>query len=132
MTVWIAKDDNMINDFKQKDTRSRYDEFSKWGKEPDGANRKRVEITRSLVPEDVSTLLDLGCGDGIVTNELVAKHIDVVGSDFSSVALRFMTGKRLISSVDSIPFAGRYFDLVLCAETIEHLPDGIYEDTLRE
>lgn len=118
--------------FEQKDTRVRYDEFPKWGKPADDANRERVEQTRQMIPEDVHTLLDLGCGDGLVTNELVELGIDVVGTDFSPVALKFVAGKRVTSSVDAIPFPDGYFDLVLCAETIEHLPDGVYENALCE
>jgi len=122
-----------MTDFnKQESIAARYDEFSGWGKMPDDANRERIEKTRALVPDEIRTILDLGCGDGVVTNEFVKKGLDVTGVDFSIAALSFVEGKRLIAAVDNIPFPDRYFDLVICAETLEHLPDGIYENTLRE
>jgi SAM-dependent methyltransferase len=122
----------MTTSVEKKDGSVRYDKFPKWGKKPDNANQERILATRSLIPSDVRTILDLGCGDGAVTNELVEKGLDIFGADFSIVALGFVKGKPLAASVDSIPFPDQYFDMVLCAETIEHLPDGVYERTLSE
>jgi SAM-dependent methyltransferase len=121
----------MPNSIK-KDAIAHYDEFPKWGKKPDDANQERIVATRSLIPSEIHNILDLGCGDGVITNELVENGVDVFGADFSIVALGFMRGKRLVSSVDKIPFPDQYFDLVLCAEVVEHLPDGVYERTLSE
>jgi ubiquinone/menaquinone biosynthesis C-methylase UbiE len=111
---------------------ARYDKFPKWGRNPDDANWERIVVTQSLIPNDVGSILDLGCGDGAVTNQLAEKGFRVVGADFSSIALSFVKGERVVSSVDSTPFPDQHFDLVLCAETIEHLPEGIYEKTLSE
>jgi ubiquinone/menaquinone biosynthesis C-methylase UbiE len=122
----------MMDINKQADIARCYDKFSGWGEKPDDANLERIEKTRALVPNEVRTILDLGCGDGIVTNEFVKRGLDVTGVDFSVAALRFVAGKRLIASVDNLPFPEEHFDLVICAETLEHLPDEIYENTLGE
>jgi 2-polyprenyl-3-methyl-5-hydroxy-6-metoxy-1,4-benzoquinol methylase len=122
----------MTTDVEKKDMMARYDKFPKWGKKADEANQERIVVTQSLIPGDVRTILDLGCGDGIVTNEFIEKGVDVFGTDFSIAALGFMKGKRLVSSVNNIPFPDQYFDLVLCTEVIEHLPDEVYERTLSE
>jgi SAM-dependent methyltransferase len=111
---------------------NRYDRYRNWGKKPNPSNQGRIYVTRSLIPDNVRTILDLGCGDGIITNDLIEKGIDVYGIDFSVVALGFMKGKRSVSDVDRIPFPDQCFDLVLCAEVIEHLPYGVYERTLSE
>lgn len=108
-----------------------YDSLSRWGQEPSQANQYRVEQTLSLIPADVHTVLDLGCGDGITSNPLVGK-VDLVGIDISPMALRHFEGKAVLASVDHMPLPNRSFDLVLCAEALEHLPAGLFEETLNE
>ena len=74
-------------------------------------------------------VLDLGCGDGRLTPALRGRHI--VGADVSPVALE-RAGTRLsgqdIELVEIhpgavMPFDDEAFDLVLAAETIEHVVD---------
>jgi ubiquinone/menaquinone biosynthesis C-methylase UbiE len=76
----------------------------------------------------VDAALDLGCGDGLLTGELSATV--VVGADVSPVALS-RARERLPEAVDlvelepgeDLPFADNQFELVLCAETLEHVQD---------
>ena len=87
-----------------------------------------VEFVHSLGRRD-GAALDLGCGDGRLTLELRARHI--VGADVSRVALdraRPRVGGRGIELVELtpgavLPFDDGAFDLVLMAETIEHVVD---------
>jgi len=71
--------------------------------------------------------LDLGCGDGRLTATLQARRL--TGADVSQVALE-RARKRLpdaelvgIEPDAPLPFPDSGFDLVLCAETIEHVRD---------
>jgi SAM-dependent methyltransferase len=83
------------------------------------------EFVRSL-PE-VGDALDLGCGDGRLTAFVRAER--VVGADVSEVALERararLPGARLVlvEPDEPLPFEDGSFDLVLCAETIEHVRD---------
>lgn len=71
--------------------------------------------------------LDLGCGDGRLTAELNADEI--TAADVSRVALDRaawrLPGANLVQLKldESLPFADSAFELVLCAETIEHVRD---------
>ena len=109
-----------------------YNDLSRWGQKPDQANQIRVERTLGLIPADAHTILDLGCGDGTVSNALVDRGIDLVGTDISATALQYFEGKAVIASVGHLPLPDKSFDLVLCAETLEHLPTGLFEETLNE
>jgi SAM-dependent methyltransferase len=82
-----------------------------------------VEFVRTL-PE-VADALDLGCGDGRLGAELCAQS--VVGADVSALALE--RARARLAHVEPIepdaplPFDDGSFDLVLCAETLEHVRD---------
>jgi SAM-dependent methyltransferase len=75
----------------------------------------------------VERTLDLGCGDGRLTAELDAAEL--TAADVSRVALE-RARQRLpdarIAELEPdapLPFDDGAFDLVLCAETIEHVRD---------
>jgi SAM-dependent methyltransferase len=75
----------------------------------------------------VERALDLGCGDGRLTDELKAEEL--TAADVSAVALgrarSRLPGARLVElDPDApLPLEDAGFDLVLCAETIEHVRD---------
>jgi SAM-dependent methyltransferase len=71
--------------------------------------------------------LDLGCGDGRLTGELDAA--DLTAADVSAVALdrarSRLPGARVVELEPDapLPLEDAEFELVLCAETIEHVRD---------
>ena len=109
---------------------SRYDD-DLWERVPDdprSAPGHLRRFVRSLGPADHA--LDLGCGDGRLTLELEAERI--TAADPSFVALeraRRRLGERpetqlLELAPDApLPLPDSGHDLVLCAETIEHVRD---------
>jgi len=75
----------------------------------------------------VERALDLGCGDGRLGQSLHAKEL--VAADVSGVALE--RARRRLPAAElaqlepdaPLPFDESSFDLVLCAETLEHVRD---------
>lgn len=77
------------------------------------------------------TALDVGAGNGGVSLGLAATRehfivaIDVVPNG-TLAALKRSTGvkvQQVVASADQLPFKSRAFDVILCLETVEHLPD---------
>jgi SAM-dependent methyltransferase len=108
-------------------TPSRYDD-ELWELVPEDAGPPpghMREFVRSLAP--AGRALDLGCGDGRLTAELRAGEL--VAADVSPVALaraaRRLPEARLceLQPDDPLPLGDGEFDLVLCAETLEHVRD---------
>jgi SAM-dependent methyltransferase len=106
---------------------SRYDD-ELWELVPDDPGpppAHLVEFVRGL--GRVERALDLGCGDGRMTAELDA--VQLTAADVSRVALE--RARRRLAEAELVelepdaplPFADGAFDLVLTAETAEHVRD---------
>jgi 2-polyprenyl-3-methyl-5-hydroxy-6-metoxy-1,4-benzoquinol methylase len=96
------------------------------------ADKVRAEVSAALVPVDVRSILDLGCGDGRITNLLARQDRFVVGTDISKTALQRVNAYRVLASIDSLPFHSLSFDLVTAFEVLEHLPDDMLRKVLCE
>lgn len=85
----------------------------------------------AVLPPDVKSILDVGCGNGLITNAL-PKEIDVVGFDRSEAALRYVQRQKVVGDIKSLPFEDESFDLVMANDIIEHLTLEEREQGLKE
>ena len=95
--------------------------------------RARVREVGGLIREFGSggTILDIGCGPGIIARELRGQYSGYVGLDISPSMVqecRHMNADDLnvhaiIASAEDLPFPGRLFDIVLCLGVLEYLRD---------
>lgn len=91
--------------------------------------RRAEEILR-YIPGDVSSILDIGCGNGIVTN-MINKEC-VIGMDFAITPLKNVKKSAVCGSIHSLPFKENMLDLILMTEVLEHLNDKIYKKAIKE
>ena len=73
-----------------------------------------------IIKLNPKSILEIGIGDGFVSNYLKYKEFKIVTLDID----RHLK-PDYVSSVLSMPFPGKYFEVVVCFEVLEHLP---YED----
>jgi ubiquinone/menaquinone biosynthesis C-methylase UbiE len=88
----------------------------------------------------VDSFLDIGCGDGVVTEKLkqALKSKEAYGIDLFDEALKLAAKSGIkILKVDideeQLPFPDANFELVYCGEIIEHLidPDHLIDEAYR-
>jgi 2-polyprenyl-6-hydroxyphenyl methylase / 3-demethylubiquinone-9 3-methyltransferase len=88
--------------------------------------------SKELKPMRDLSILDVGCGGGLVSEPLARLGAKVTGIDPTidsiAVARRHAQGQGLdidyrTASVEELQAAGETFDAVVCMEVIEHVPD---------
>jgi ubiquinone/menaquinone biosynthesis C-methylase UbiE len=88
-------------------------------------------IVRWCQPRPGARILDVGCYDGYLLRELRRRcATEGVGIDISAHALGLAQsragGERtrfVLSGAVPLPFASEAFDVIVCSEILEHLPD---------
>jgi 2-polyprenyl-6-hydroxyphenyl methylase/3-demethylubiquinone-9 3-methyltransferase len=96
-------------------------------------NPLRLEWMNANLPLAGKTVLDIGCGGGILAESMAVKGAHVTGIDLSEKALKVADLHSLESGVQvryeliaaedlAAREAGR-FDVVTCMEMLEHVPD---------
>lgn len=79
----------------------------------------RLADTIAMVPPGTRSVVDVGCGTGELLHRL-----DVpirFGTDLATRGIRRVRVPVARASILQLPFADASFDLVICAETLEHL-----------
>ena len=94
-------------------------------------SKEREKIVDSFISrcENVNSFLDAGCAEGHYLSKFQEKFKENVGLEFdehrSLRASQNLSKKALVvrGSVENLPFKDNSFDLVLCSEVLEHIPD---------
>jgi SAM-dependent methyltransferase len=112
-------------DYRHYFSRKAWDEYS--GELSDWKFRELI----TMIPDDTTGILDVGCGSGQITNRL-AERWRVCGVDFSPAALESVTGEKVCASCDALPAGDRSWDLLLSSELLEHLDTPMLRRTIDE
>lgn len=113
-------------------------EFNRWSKVYDFplnhlnfflANKKLLQL---LNPQKNKALLDVGCGTGILLEQLVERDLKLFGLDISedmlTAAKNKFSGKNVQLTEGSalkMPFKNNSFDYVTCVHSFHHHPDSL-------
>jgi len=76
------------------------------------------------------SVLEIGCGEGFVAGQLSARQtgqvyvgVDLNAEDIKNLRAKFPAVEAHQGSIYDLSFLGREFDVVVCAEVMEHLDD---------
>lgn len=109
-----------------------YDKLFSFNRDITKIEKERILDTISLIPDGVSSVLEVGCGDGRIINSLINKYPDICGLDISNEALKQVKAPKMKGTLEKLPFSDNSYDIVICCEVLEHLPYNIYEKALKE
>lgn len=130
------KDSNAHNNMKIND--SDYYNFH-WKQkagtlQKDSAMIEKIGLILNHIPSDVKAIIDIGCGDGAITNELAKESYKVTALDISKEALQHLTPdiKSFVANASQTPLRDNYADLVFTSEMLEHLPKITFNKAIPE
>ncbi|WP_456380008.1 class I SAM-dependent methyltransferase [Thiolapillus sp.] len=102
-------------------------------------HQRRIECTLQMIREANATthkeprVLDLGCGQGHITNEIQRAFPDaeISGIDYSISAIEYAADHFpgidfAVGDAYEPPYAKNYFDIIVCNNLWEHVPDPIF------
>ncbi len=122
-----------MTDNKQLNDKSSffYEQAAIWDQTTEVYQKETLRDILTILPDDAHTILDVGCGDGFVTNRL-PKDRDVTGLDISMEALSRVKCNTKQGSILELPFQKNSFDLVMCNDVLEHLTESERIRAIRE
>jgi len=96
-----------------------------------GEIKKKLPLIFNHIPADVASIIDVGCGNGEITNQFPEKYL-VIGVDNSKEALKYIKKGKIHCSADNIPVEDLSYDMAFSSELLEHLPEKIVIKTISE
>jgi SAM-dependent methyltransferase len=83
---------------------------------------ERIARTLRVLPPYLTSVLDVGCGDGRLLHAVARRAEFAVGVDIHVEPLRRLWLPGLRASAMGLPFRSSSFELVMATEILEHLP----------
>lgn len=87
---------------------------------------RRIKLIEQEISKNTK-ILDLGCGDGWLTNYLVAKGCDCIGVDKTVENNTYFRAE----DASSLSFSDNTFDCIIMIEVIEHIDPSTYNEIER-
>lgn len=92
----------------------------------------RVNNLMRLVPESGGLALDLGARDGFISRLLAERFDRVVALDLEKPAVDHPRIDAVVGDASRLTFDDDAFDVVLCAEVLEHIPPPLLGQACQE
>lgn len=92
----------------------------------------RLESIISMMPQNGKTALDAGAKDGFHTARMAKRFEKVTALDLSVPEISIENVECVSGDIRKLQFDDNFFDMVLCAEVLEHIPPEHLETACNE
>lgn len=99
-----------------------------------GSDREimRTADLMRLAPSSGKTALDIGARDGYFSCLLADRYTEVVALDLTKPTIQDQRIRCVAGNLINLDFPNQFFDFVLCAEVLEHIPSNQLHQACRE
>ncbi|HNW82624.1 MAG TPA: class I SAM-dependent methyltransferase [bacterium] len=84
---------------------------------------KRLESILSLIPENCKTALDVGARDGFHVSNMADRFEEITALDLTTPEISIKNVECVAGDIRKLQFSDNSFDMVFCAEVLEHIPE---------
>ena len=96
------------------------------------SEQTRIADLMSLLPGGLQSAVDIGARDGYLSRKLLERIPNVTALDLETPVVDDPRIRCVKGDASALEFADNEFDLVLCAEVLEHIPRPTLEQVCRE
>ncbi len=94
--------------------------------------KERINNLMNLMPHGYSNILEIGARDGYITRLLSEYFEEVTALDLQKPNIDISNVITVKGDVTNLEFPDNYFDVVLCAEVLEHIPTKLLKKACDE
>lgn len=87
--------------------------------------KARVADLMACVPPQVRSAVDIGARDGFISSRLADRGVAVTALDLEQPAIDDERVSCVKGDATALAFGDNHFDLVFCAEVLEHIPPAL-------
>ncbi|MGH9751212.1 MAG: class I SAM-dependent methyltransferase, partial [Blastocatellia bacterium] len=96
------------------------------------SERKRTADLMSLLPGNLDSALDIGARDGFISKLLAARFPNVTALDLEEPRIDHERIHCVKGDITGLNFRDASFDLICCAEVLEHIPTRMLDRACSE
>jgi SAM-dependent methyltransferase len=94
--------------------------------------KTRVRDLMELLPDQVGNAVDIGARDGFISSLLADRGAVVTALDLTQPQINDTRITCVKGDATALSFGSDHFDLVFCAEVLEHIPSALLEKACSE
>jgi hypothetical protein len=94
--------------------------------------KARVANLMAMLPTGVGTAVDIGARDGFISSQLADRGVAVTALDLEKPQIDDVRINCVKGDATALEFEAGHFDLVFCAEVLEHIPSALLEKACAE
>jgi hypothetical protein len=94
--------------------------------------KARIADLMGMLPTKVGTAVDIGARDGFISKLLADRGVAVTALDLAQPSLDDARINCVKGDATALEFGDNRFDLVFCAEVLEHIPGALLEKACAE